>query len=640
MTLRKVFLSLTILLLILTCVPVYAQDASSNFEPDDCWFDSVPDQSPECGWLTVPADHNNPDNGETYRLAVAIFHATGDDPAPDPVIYLEGGPGGSPLEFVNYTFEPIFSPFVEKRDVIIFDQRGVGFSQPALDCTEITDLTFETLDQDLSIDEVNEMTLDAYQLCHDRLTGEGIDLSLFNSAQNAADVAMLREALGYDEVNLYGISYGTRLALTVMRDYPEGIRSVIIDSVYPPQETLFNATNNFFRALTTLFEGCEADEACNTAFPDLETVFYDTANALNENPVMIDVLDVANPGRTLPAVLNGDTFVGLVFQGLYSADVIPSLPKSIYDASNGDYNNFALLIANALFQIDAISNGMYNSVECVEEVPFTTPDDEDTINADLPDEFDSLTEGSSFGEQSFALCNIWDVTPAPAVENESVVSSLPTLVMAGEYDPITPPDWGRSAAATLDNATFFLVPGVGHGAIYASECATSIALAFLDDPEASPDGACLLTAPPVDFIIPGEELTVVPFTNEDLGFSSVVPEGWDESNQSAIGVTVLVYSRGADTALTFLVLGLPADTFAQSLALQAGGELPEPQIVETDNATWEVYQLEFMGQSTSVALAEIDGLTYIVQLIASANEIEDLTEQALIPAIEALEPLE
>ncbi|MFN8373035.1 MAG: alpha/beta fold hydrolase [Anaerolineae bacterium] len=635
---RKLFLAFTILLLVMAFRPALAQDAS--FEPTDCWFDDVPGQDPECGWLTVPADHNNPDNGETIQLAVAVFHATGDDPAPDPVVYLEGGPGGSPLEFISLTFDSLFSAFAEQRDVIVFDQRGVGYSQPALDCSEIVDMTYETLDENLSIDESNQMTLDAYQQCHDRLTGEGIDLSLFNSAQNAADVAMIGPALGYDEVNLYGISYGTRLALTVMRDHPEGIRSVIIDSVYPPQETLFNATNNFNRALQTLFAGCAADDACNEAFPDLESVFNDTYEALQANPAELDVVDASRPGRTLPALLNGDSFVGLVFQSLYSAELIPSLPKAIYDASQGNYSYFGTMLTLLLYQIDVISNGMYNSVECAEEVPFSTPDEVAALNTDLPAELQSQADGVGFGESTFALCDIWDVTAAPAVENEAVTSELPTLVMAGEYDPITPPDWGRAAAASLPNSTFFLVPAVGHGAIPSSECATGIALAFFDDPEASPDGACLLDAPGVDFVIPGEALTLAPFSNEEVGISSVAPEGWDESVQNAGGLTVLAYARGTDAALVFLVLPLDLNTFMQSIALQAGGELPDPQIVETDNATWSIYQLELMGQSAAIAVAEIDGLTYAMQLTAPSSEMEDLTTQVLVPAIEALVPLE
>ncbi len=635
---RKIFLLLTVLVLGMTLTPTLAQD--SPFEPTECWFNSVPGQSPECGWLTVPADHNNPDNGETYRLAVAVFRANGDNPAPDPVIYLEGGPGGSALEFIDFTFEQLFAPFVEERDVIVFDQRGVGFSEPALDCPEISQLTYDTLNDDLTADTLNQMTLDAYQQCHDRLTEEGIDLSLFNSAQNAADVAMLREALGYDEVNLYGISYGTRLALTVMRDYPEGVRSVILDSVYPPQETLFGATVNFNRALQTLFAGCEADETCNSAFPDLETVFYETVAALNEAPASLDVVDIVNLGDVLPALLNGDSLVGLTFQALYSADLIPSLPKAIYDASNGDFSFFSTMITLLLFQQDVISNGMYNAVECAEEVPFSTPEDVISINADLPEALQSLVQSTSFGTATFALCSIWSVTPADAVENEPVTSDIPTLVMAGEYDPITAPSWAETAAASLSNSTYFLIPAVGHGAIPASECASSIALAFLDDPNASPDGSCVLSAPSVDFVIPGEALTLVEFTNEDIGISGVVPDGWQESTQSTGGLTILVFARSNDTVLAFLIVPIDAATFLQSMTMQAGGQLPDPMVIETDAATWSVYQMELLGQATAFGVAEIDGLTYVVQLTATPSEIDDLTTQALIPAIEALQPLE
>jgi pimeloyl-ACP methyl ester carboxylesterase len=623
----------------MTFSQVMAQNGVGTFELSDCWFDEVSGQDPACGWLTVPEDHTNPNNGRTLRLAVAVFPATGDNPAPDPLIYLDGGPGGSPLELVNLAFNLLFGAFVEQRDVILFDQRGVGFSEPALDCGEVNDLTLETLDDDLSTEEVTPMLLDAYQACYDRLTGEGIDLDAYNSAQSAGDVAMLREALGYAEVNLYGISYGTRLALTVMRDHPEGVRSVIIDSVYPPQVTLFSAAQNFYRALQTLFAGCAGDAACSATYPDLETVFYDTYAALNENPAEFEVTDI-NTLSTLSVVMNGDSFVGNIFQALYSAELIPSLPKAIYDASNGDYAFFATLTTLSLLQIDVLSGGMYYAVECAEEVPFTTPQELTALNANLPDALQALGESSSFGRATFALCDLWNVTPAPAIENEAVISDLPTLVMSGEYDPITPPEWGEIAASTLANSIYFPVPAVGHGAILASECATDIALAFLDKPNAAPDGSCLDDAPWVDFVIPGEALTLVAFSNEDLGISSVVPEGWTESTQDVGGLTVLTYSRGSDTALAFLVTTLPAESLLQGVAMQAGGELPEPQTLEVDSGTWSIYQVEIIGQGAAIAVAEIDGLTYLLQLLAAPNEIDDLVEQALIPAIEAFVVLE
>jgi len=121
----------------------------------------------------------------------------------------------------------------------------------------------------------NESMMDARQACYDRLTDDGINLSMYNSAQNAADVAALRTALDYEEVNLFGISYGTRLGLTIMRDHPEGIRSVILDSVYPPQVNGYEqGAYVFYRALRRVFNDCATDAACDAAYPDLEQVFY------------------------------------------------------------------------------------------------------------------------------------------------------------------------------------------------------------------------------------------------------------------------------------------------------------------------------------------------------------------------------
>jgi pimeloyl-ACP methyl ester carboxylesterase len=144
-----------------------------------------------------------------------------------------GGPGGHAIESVVLSFD-MFAPFVENRDLIVFDQRGTGFSQPSLNCQELTDLVYDLIDENLSIEEIEDRQIEAVKQCRDRITREGINLSLYNSAQSAADLNDLRMALDYESWNILGISYGTRLALTAMRDFPDGIRSVILDSVYPP----------------------------------------------------------------------------------------------------------------------------------------------------------------------------------------------------------------------------------------------------------------------------------------------------------------------------------------------------------------------------------------------------------------------
>ena len=246
-----------------------------EFESAQCQFEIHPGQTVDCGYLTVPEDRSQPD-GPTIRLHVAIFRSHSDNPAPDPIVYLEGGPGGQALEAASLVFNRRFAPFLADRDLIMFDQRGVGYSEPALDCQELIDLTYETLAQDLSPEEILALSTEAIRSCRDRLVSEGVNLAAYNSAESAADLNDLRLALGYEEWNLYGISYGTRLALTTMRDYPQGIRSVILDSTYPLPVSINTETPaNFDRALNVFFGGCATDPAGSEAYPDLETVFWE-----------------------------------------------------------------------------------------------------------------------------------------------------------------------------------------------------------------------------------------------------------------------------------------------------------------------------------------------------------------------------
>lgn len=179
-----------------------------SFQPAACEFEVPVGEVVECGYLTVPEDHSRPD-GDTIRLHVAVVRSHSPYPELDPIVYLAGGPGEKALATIPLVFFDQFSPFIENREIIIFDQRGVGFSQPALDCPEATGLFYELLDKDLSVAEEDSLVVEAASSCHQRLLDEGVNLEAFTTVQSAADVAVLREALGYDEWNLYGVSYGT-----------------------------------------------------------------------------------------------------------------------------------------------------------------------------------------------------------------------------------------------------------------------------------------------------------------------------------------------------------------------------------------------------------------------------------------------
>jgi len=628
--------------LAISCVLVLALMASlvagcgkagerAEFESAECRFEIPFGQTVECGYLTVPEDRSQPD-GPTIRLHVAIFKSHSDSPAPDPIVYLEGGPGGKALESVPFTFNERFDPFLANRDLIMFDQRGVGYSEPALDCPEVIDLTYDILDQDLSLEESVALSNEAICSCHDRLVSEGVNLAAYNSAESAADLNDLRLALGYEEWNLFGISYGTRLALTAMRDFPEGIRSVILDSSYPLQINLYTEIPaNFDRALNVLLDGCMADSTCRQAYPELENVFYELVDELNDSPATFSVTQPLTD-ETYDVLMNGDGLIGFVFQSLYSTEIIPWLPKILFDVRDGIYDTLAILVGSFLADVEFMSDGMYYSVQCGEEVHFSTPEELAAACEAYPE-----LEGFCYGIS--AICDTWGAKEADPIENEPVSSDIPTLVLAGQYDPITPPAWGEMVAETLSNRFYFEFPGVGHGAsVCGEECPLSIALAFLDDPTTVLDGACVAAMSGPDFFGLETEVALVPFTDETLGISGVAPAGWEELSpgmyeRSALGL-VAIFQQAAP--------GIGADDLLQLLTFQLGlDEVPERVgSREANDLNWSLYEFEVQGLSIDLAVAEGDWTGYFILLHCTASERDFYYTHVYLPVIDALTPIE
>ena len=609
-----------------------------GFESAECQFEIPPGQTVECGYLIVPEDRSQPD-GPTIRLHVAIFRSHSDNPAPDPIVYLAGGPGENALEAVPLVFNERFAAFLADRDFIIFDQRGVGYSEPALDCQELIDLAYETLDQDLSPEEGVALGTEALFECRDRLVSEGVNLAPYSSAESAADLNDLRLALGYEEWNLYGISYGTRLALTTMRDYPEGIRSVILDSSYPLQISLYTEMPaNLDRALNVFFDGCAADPTCSEAYSELETVFWELVDQLNATPVTFPVTQPLS-GETYDVLMNGDGLIGFLFKSLYSTEVIPALPKIIFDTRDGNYDTLALLMGSFLVDMEFVSTGMHYSVQCGEEVHFSTPEELAAACEAYPELRGLFYDMCDLDEGICAICEAWGAKEADPIENEPVSSDIPTLVLAGEYDPITPPAWGEMVADTLSNSFYFECPGVGHGAsVSGEECPLNIALAFLDDPTTEPDELCVAAMSGPDFFIPETEITLVPFTDEILGISGVVPEGWEELApgiyaRSALGLVAIVQQAvpgiGADDLLQLLTTDLGLDEVPESVGSR-----------EANDLNWSLYEVEVQGLSIDLAVAESNGTSYLILLQSTASERDFYYAEVFLPAVDALTPIE
>lgn len=495
------------LAVLMTCfflwaVPTLAQEV--EFIEGGCPF-VVPSGEVEgatiiCGVVIVPESRMGLSDGEV-ELAIVILKSVSPSPAPDPVIYFEGGPGGSALAAVDAWAQSALRTY---SDLIIFDQRGTGYSYPSLDC-----------DEWLSEEDYEQEDADLEAICRDILLENDITIEAYTSAESAADVEDILSALDIEEVNLYGISYGTRLALTVVRDYPERVRSVIIDGVYPPNVQGYEEQPmNAYSAFQVLFRDCNTNPACRRAYGDLEQLLYDTVDALNEEPMIGEGED----GEEVEVY--GTDLIDALFQAMCDTNSLRLLPAQIYAASLRDYELFiapegydddmgddegcapqeCMLEDDGSFVPDGDSSGVFNSVECYEEVPFNSLDRTFELSASIPSQIADAMLLSVEGQ--FASCETWGVPAAPAFENDAVESDIPTLVVSGEYDPITPPSWGDAAARYLSNSTHVVFPAMGHGsALDVYECPTSITLAFLRNPNQAPDMSCIakMTAP--DFLI-------------------------------------------------------------------------------------------------------------------------------------------
>jgi pimeloyl-ACP methyl ester carboxylesterase len=447
-----------------------SRQAPSAFQVSHCPFaldaTLVEGKNVTCGFLVVPEDRSSP-KGPTIRLAVAIFKTRSSKPDPDPVLFLSGGPGVALLETMGPRYNAGNIP--SNRDLILLDQRGVGYSQPSLRC-----LDNETL-----------------QACHTRLVKSGINLNAFTTLENADDVHDLIRALGYQQVNLEGVSYGTRLALTVMRLFPADLRSAVLNSVYPQQVNLFTSIPQAtIRAFDVLFQGCAADRYCNATYPHLQAVFYQLVADLNSTPI---TFQATPPLRGVPVTVHftGNDLVLWLRQSLYSTYLIPQLPTVIFHMRQHDYTQFASIYGNLIDTTS--SDGLFYSIECGEDMAFTAQHDlETSVQGLLPQIQPALLD---FGLYRFSICQFWGMKPVPAVQKEPVRSTIPTLILQSEYDPVTPPANGMLAAQTLSKSYFFLFPGVGHGVGSPNSCPNDITKAFWENPTEKPDASCISSMP-------------------------------------------------------------------------------------------------------------------------------------------------
>jgi hypothetical protein len=340
-------------------------------------------------------------------------------------------------------------------------------------------------------------------------------------------------------------------------------------------------------------------------------------------------------GERVPLLLNGDAFVEQVFRGLYSTAMRQALPSVIYDAREGTFDTLLLISQQDLLRQYFRSWGMYFSVLCHDEAPFSSLEGFEAARARHP-ELAGMYDHFEIGPLAFEVCDSWDAGVAEARENEPVQSDIPTLIMTGQYDPITSPAFGEAIAGSLENATFLLFPGLSHGAS-GTGCATGIMLAFLDHPSATIDTGCLSDPAVARFTLPmgPESIELEPFEDEGLGLAGLRPTGWTEP---APGTFARMRSATDQTSFAVLSLPLEVDEALARLAASFGVAEPPPvsDQLESNGLQWKAYRTDAQGYAIEFALAQADGATLLVVLTGPAAELETLHAEVFVPAVEAL----
>jgi pimeloyl-ACP methyl ester carboxylesterase len=621
--------------LLLAALPAAAQP-SASFVPSECAFPVPGSADVTCGTLSVPENRANAASRQ-IQLAVAVFESA--SPTGDPIVFLQGGPGGSTLSLASQLYPTFIAPLLAERDVILVDQRGTGASVPALNCPEVSAASTQDLVTDLPQDEQESLYLESFTACRDRLTSEGVDLSAYTSRENAADIADLITALGYEQAHLYGGSYGTRLALTVLRDHPQVVASLIIDSAIPVEVNLYDeqAFKTDF-ALNRLFSACARDTACAAAYPELAADFYGVVAALASAPVTV-ATNHPLTGAPVEAVIGDSEFISAVFLAMQVPQLIPSIPQIITQVRDGDTSGLALPVAVSLALSDAISFGMFVSTNCAEEIYASTPEQMQAAWDEYP-LVSNFAAGAAFGsaQNAFAVCDAWGAQAFQEGENTPVTGDVPVLALAGEFDPATPAVWTQQVAAAFPGSYYYEFGGSTHVVATSSACAVDLIRQFVANPAAAPDAECVASAAPIAFALPAssaapaaQPLELTLYEDAD-GWSTQVPAGWTELQPG-------VFARAATlTDPTVLLAGLAPSTAEEALlgVLGAVGIDEMPQAVgtrQTNAGEWTLYRVNAMG--FEIALAALNASGGVVVLQTMPADYDSLYEQVFLPALDA-----
>lgn len=438
--LRRALVAVLATLVLAGCNQAQSTQAIDRLKP--CTGDDEPNDA-YCGTLKV-YENRATKQGRQIDLNIVVLPALRTDSQPDPVFFLAGGPGQGAAKLAKLVRE-MFRRVQTDRDIVLVDQRGTGKSNP-LNCDSEDDSL-------AAFAETPEQSLARLKVCMSKYDA---DLTQYATPIAMDDLDDVRAFLGYDKINVYGGSYGTRAALVYMRQHGDHVRTAILDGVAPPDMRLpLYFPRDSQRALDLLVKDCASDEGCNKAYPDLGTRIKALMARLETSPPTVKITH-PRTGEVGDVKIDGRILAGVIVGTLYSPIASALVPAIIAAAERNDFQSMLALAAiGDNGGATNMSIGMQLSVICAEDAPRNTPED-------LKREADSTLFGKYVMQIQSEACAFWPRGIVDASFYEPVKSPVTTLVMSGEIDPVTPPMWGQRVADALPRSKHIVIPGTGH----------------------------------------------------------------------------------------------------------------------------------------------------------------------------------
>ena len=429
------------------------------------------------GAILVPENHDEPE-GRKIKIAYAILQARDTSISRYPLIFFAGGPGGKTLDpgLVDFLKQ---EPISEKRDIILFDQRGIGYSSDLPDMSlDAFDLMAQDADESEELVLMQELINHYQQKCEE----QGIQTRYYNTHQNARDVGILFKHLGYEKYNLMGGSYGTRVARVVQDMFPEYIHTSILDSPSPLSgDFLMDRLKSYSLALSRIFDYCAQNPDCKDKYPTLEEDYFKAIDKLGQEPLAIAMKD------STEVVINAQDGVYLLRRLLYQGNAREKAPELIeaYMEGEGPIINQVLEIEYSLS--DGLNLSMLLSVERYEQFDL---DNTATTIENHYKQYPLIPVKLGFFDAFYQAGMQWHEGYLPLTERDFQSSDIPTLIFVNQYDPVTPPENGHLFMNNLGNGRLLILDEGGHGAGN-RECKDRVMNAFMDDPSSELDISCL-----------------------------------------------------------------------------------------------------------------------------------------------------